>query len=161
MLRDRKCCTRWKNWSHMYGFILSKSVINCSTRGLTQMAETPLFFNHALLRHADTQNGGTKWFPAYSHILVPQMRGKYSVNMLCQVCSHFSELLFWTIKSLEVSCCVSVALLWMSWKFRFFIFLVQVAERSQRTTDKLAKNWLIQTTYSKDCMRKIEMLTEE
>ena len=41
-------------------FILSKSVINCSTRGLTQMAETPVYFNHALLRHIDTGSNGTK-----------------------------------------------------------------------------------------------------
>lgn len=68
--------TWWKDWSCPYKFILSKSVINCSTRRLTQMAQAPLFFNHPLLRHTDTQNGSTKWRLALQHSnsLVFQMR---------------------------------------------------------------------------------------
>lgn len=36
------------------------SVIKCSTSGLLQMAQTPVFFNHALLRNTDAENDNAK-----------------------------------------------------------------------------------------------------
>lgn len=103
--RDRELCTGPRKPNHPWDFILSKFVINRSTRGSTQMAEAPVSSNHA-----NTDVNRSKWCltpqPVLLHLKCENTRpSQLPVRMdwLNNLISPYSA-------TLCLSCCVAIRL---------------------------------------------------